>query len=355
MAERGASWKDSPVPVHRFRRPAGQIVEIQIESSALKDNLLGDPYGRTVAVYLPAGYETSKERYPLLVDLAGFTSSGLKRSAWTAFGEGVPERIDRLLESGQMGPVVVAFPDCFTSLGGNQYIDSSVMGRWETFLCEELVPRLQAEFRIRPGRNHRAVYGKSSGGYGALAHGMRRADVWGAVASHSGDMGFEWLYLRDFPSTLDRLARYDGDISRFLAMVRESPKITDGDFYALMHLAMAATYDPQPDEPTGIRLPVDLHTCALDEDAWGRWLQHDPVRMIENPECQAALRSLQGLFIDCGSNDQYFMHYGNRRFVQRLNELDIAHRYEEFPDNHSGIEYRLDRSLPFLYAAIAGE
>src|SRR5271165_1335481 len=34
-----------------------------------------------------------------------------------------------------MPPVVVAFPDCFTRLGGNQYINSASMGAWEDFCC----------------------------------------------------------------------------------------------------------------------------------------------------------------------------------------------------------------------------
>jgi hypothetical protein len=34
--------------------------------------------------------------------------------------------------------------------------------------------------------------------------------------------------------------------------------------------------------------------------------------------------------------------------VRRVNELGVAHRYGEFPNNHSGVDYRMDESLPFL-------
>ena len=37
-----------------------------------------------------------------------------------------------------------------------------------------------------------------------------------------------------------------------------------------------------------------------------------------------------------------------------LNERGIAHRYEEFPDNHTGVDYRMDESLPFLVQALSG-
>jgi hypothetical protein len=40
--------------------------------------------------------------------------------------------------------------------------------------------------------------------------------------------------------------------------------------------------------------------------------------------------------------------------VRRLNELGIAHRCEEFPDNHSGVDCRLDESLPSLAQALSG-
>lgn len=340
------------MPVHAFARPRGRTIEITIESEALRGNLLGDPHVRTVAVYLPEGYDDTDADYPLFVDLAGFTGSGLKRLAWTAFGESVPQRIDRLVAEGAMGPVVIAFPDAFTSLGGNQYIDSIAMGAWSTFLAQDLVPRLEAELRVRRGRQHRAVLGKSSGGYGALVQGMRNPGTWGAVACHSGDMGFDRLYLRDFPATLDVLARHGG-VAGLLAHVPRAVKLRGDEMHALMILAMAATYDPDPAAPCGVRLPVDLHTAELDPERWAAWMRHDPVQMLDEPDTARALASLSGLFIDCGRRDQYFLHYGARSLCAKLRRLGIAFSYEEFDDDHSNVDYRLDRSLPFLYAAVA--
>ena len=89
------------MPSHGFARPRGRTIELAIESEALRGNLLGDPHVRTVAVYLPEGYDDTDTDYPLFVDLAGFTGSGLKRLAWTAFGESVPQRIDRLVAEGR--------------------------------------------------------------------------------------------------------------------------------------------------------------------------------------------------------------------------------------------------------------
>ncbi len=79
---------------------------------------------------------------------------------------------------------------------------------------------------------------------------------------------------------------------------------------------------------------------------------HDPVVAVET--LGANLRGLKALYIDCGERDQFNLLYGARRFVRRLGALGIAHRYEEFPDNHTGVDYRMDESLPFLARALAG-
>lgn len=342
------------MPQQPFEPPRGRIESLTVESDALRRNLLGDPPARTVAVYLPEGYDESTDEYPLFVLLAGFLGSGLRHTGWQLFGPSVPQRVDRLVRSGAMGPVVVAFPDCFTSLGGNQYVDSAAMGDWATFLVRDMVPRIERQFRVRRGPSYRALFGKSSGGYGALVHGMRHAEHWGAVACHSGDINFDIAYRRDLPQLLDVLAKHEGDVKKFVEAMHAARKMRGEEKHMLMLLAMAATYDPDPEAPYGVRLPLDPHTAELDDGRWRRWLAHDPLQMIDEPECQEKLRRLRGLYIDCGRKDQYFLHYGARAFSRKLDALGIDHRYEEFDDDHSGVDYRMDVSLPFLYDAVGG-
>ena len=340
------------MPVHPFGRPKGRIEVIEIRSDALKNNLLGDPFVRNVAVYLPEGYDGGAEDFPLMVDIVGFTSSGFGHVAWKAFHENVPQQIDRLIASGEMGRVIVAFPDCFTSLGGNQYINSAAMGDWEDFLCEEMVPFLEQHFRVKQGRAHRAIFGKSSGGYGALVHGLRRADIWAAVACHSGDMGFDLCYRGDFAGVLRSLSNYGNNIKAYIEKIHSARKIHGSEFHNLMILAMAASYDPDPQSPYGVRLPVTMDTCELMEDRWANWLAWDPVKMIDDTAAQKNVKSLEGLFIDCGSKDQYNLIYGARQLNKKLDALAIDHRFEEFPDTHSTVDYRMDISLPYLFEAI---
>jgi hypothetical protein len=60
------------------------------------------------------------------------------------------------------------------------------------------------------------------------------------------------------------------------------------------------------------------------------------------------LQSLKGIYIDCGWRDQYHIHFGCRILSRALTRAGISHVYEEFDGTHSGIDHRMDRSLPFL-------
>jgi hypothetical protein len=112
--------------MRKFFESMGSVSRVTVESQALKSNTLGDPSARVVDVYVPAGHDG--QGLPLLVDLVGFTGSGLSHTNWAGFRENLPERLDRLIGEERMPPVVVAFPDCFTRVGGNQYINSASMG-----------------------------------------------------------------------------------------------------------------------------------------------------------------------------------------------------------------------------------
>jgi S-formylglutathione hydrolase FrmB len=324
------------------------VSRIVIESEALRGNLLGDPSARAVDVYTPAGQ--NGRGLALLVDLVGFTSSGLAHTSWAGFRENVPERLDRLIGEQRMPPVVVAFPDCFTRLGGNQYVNSPATGAWEEFLLHELLPAVETRFGCG-GDGRRGVFGKSSGGYGAITHALRHSHIWSAAACHSGDMGFELCYLPDMPAVLRALARVDNSIELWWTEFEAAKKAPDNSFKVMNALAMAASYDPDPTQFLGIRLPVTFDTCEIIEERWANWRLHDPVIAID--QYAANLRRLKALYIDCGASDQFNLLYGARRFVKRLEALSIEHRYEEFQDNHTGVDYRMDESLPYLVQALS--
>lgn len=333
--------------MRKFFGPAGSVARIEIPSQALAANMLGDPTTRPVDVYVPAGHDGTD--LPLLVDLVGFTASGLAHTGWAGFRENVPERLDRLIGEGQMPPVVVAFPDCFTRVGGNQYINSASTGAWEDFLIDEMTPAIEARFHCGSA-GRRGVFGKSSGGYGAIMHALRHADFWAAAACHSGDMGFELCYLPDMPAVLRDLAAADNSIERWWQNMESAKKRPDGWGKVINIFAMAASYDPDSVAFLGIRLPVTFDTCEIIEERWANWLRHDPVVAAET--LGPGVHALKALYIDCGEKDQFNLLYGARRLTRHLTRLGVQHRYEEFPDNHSDIDYRMDESLPFLANAL---
>ena len=339
--------------VLEFRTPLrGRLEQFKLDSTVLRGNALGDPHSRAVTVYLPPEYDrVPHRRFPVFVDLAGFMGSGPAHVGWKAFEESVPERLERLVRRKAMGPVIAVFPDCWTRLGGNQYINSSAVGNYADHLVQEVVPQVDDRYRTFASPRKRAVFGKSSGGYGAMIQGMKYARHWAAIACHSGDLYFDFCYRSEIPRVSTALAEFGGDRKKFLKAfyARRKP---DGDTHTLMFLAMAAFYDPDPKAPLGFQLPMDLQTGEIDEKRWARWLRHDPIELAKKVGVQKQLRSLRGIYFDCGTRDQYHLHYGARILHKRLREARISHHYEEFDDDHTALDYRLDVSLPWLYEKI---
>ncbi len=357
--------------------PPGRLVWVTHRSPILAKNPLQDPAERRFPVWLPPQYDQPRQknkRFPALYSLAGYLGAGPGQVNWRPLEENVPERVARMIHERTLGPVILVFPDCYTALGGNQYINSSAIGRYADYLVREIVPLVDREFRTLAQREHRGLFGKSSGGYGAMVHGMRYPDTWGALANHSGDAYFDFLYRSDWPNTLNVLARYrpvarkpgpvnvtlsarglergrdDGRVARFLHAVWGKEKLSGEESHALMNLGMAATYDPDPKAPNGFRIPFNAETGELLPGRWARWLAQDPIHLVQHHG--PALKSLRALFLDCGWRDQYHIHYGMRLLSARLQTLNVEHVYEEFDDTHSGIDYRLERSLPVLYRAL---
>jgi S-formylglutathione hydrolase FrmB len=330
-------------------REEGWVGRERIASLALQGNALGDPSLRDVYVYLPPGYDTAppSRRYPLVLLLTGFTGLGESPFQRQAFSESLNERLDRLIDERKIAPMIVASPDCFTSLGGSQYVDSPAVGDYETFVVREVVPHLDALFRTREGPRHHGVCGKSSGGYGALMLGMKHPDVFGAVASHAGDAYFDYCYAYDFVKCWDAL-RDAGGVAEWLAKFRAKPKKTHQDTLALNIVAMSACYSPNAKSAWGFDLPFDLETGEMDPKVLARWRKVDPVNAVRR--YAGNIRRLRGIYLDCGLKDEFAIHAGTRILAKRLRALGVGVPlvHEEFDDGHMGINYRYDHSFAQL-------
>ncbi len=328
----------------------GALVEIELESAALAGNPLGDPARRLVLAWVPAG---GGRGLPAVYFLHGFTGSARGWTNVSAFSPTVPERIDALVASGALPPFVAVFPDGSNSLGGTQWTNAPAVGRYQDFVADDVVGAIERKLGTSPKREARAVAGKSSGGYGALCMGRDRPDVFSLVASHAGDALFEYCYLPDLPRAAAALLDAP-DAAAWLDAARRrarETKLSGADHAPLNVVAMAAHYSPNPAAPLGLDLPFELPTGRLREEVWARWLAHDPVRFV--PRALPAFRSLAGVFLDCGTRDEFNLRWGTRAVAAALREGGVRVEHQEFDDGHSGTSYRYDASLRFVVPLLA--
>jgi len=328
--------------------PVGRFDEHVFESEVLRGNPLGDPHERPLWVYLPPGYdEDAERRYPSVYMIQGLTG---QLDSWrnrSPFRRNFPELADELFASGDAPPAIVVWVDAWTSYGGSQFLDSPGTGRYHSYLCDEVVPWVDAHYRTLAAPEHRGIAGKSSGGYGAMVTPMLRPDLFGGLATHAGDALFETCYADSFGEAVRTLRdNYDGSFDKFWEDFRSRPAFAkDSDALLLNDWCMAACYST--DEDGTVRLPYDLETSERIPEVWERWLAWDPVRMV--PRHADALRGLRAIYIDAGKRDQWFLDLGAEAFRRALAEIGVTDVFFElFDATHMGIEYRYPLSLKYL-------
>ncbi len=318
----------------------GTLATLQHKSTILENNPLGDKFIRDVIVYLPPEYDESKQ-YPTVYALTGFTGRGKMFLNDSAFTPNFAERMDKLIGDEKIKPMIAVLPDCFTHYGGSQYINSIATGNYEDYLTQEIVPFVDENFNTINHKNSRAVMGKSSGGYGALIMAMRHSDLFGLACSTSGDAYFEHCYLSDFPKAF-RVIK--GEPQKLIEKFwNEDAKKGKDDFSGLNIIGMSACYSPRGAD---FDLPFDLKTGEIREEIWRKWLEHDPVRLIEN--YAENLKNLKLLFIDAGIRDEFNLDIGARILCEKLEKFDVPFIHEEFDDGHFNISYRQNRSLELI-------
>ena len=322
----------------------GRLEEHVFHARALEGNPLGDPADRTLIVYRPE----ASGPLPVVYFLHGFAGNVRGWTHSAIFTLTVPERLDAMIASGAIPPVLGVFIDGWTALGGSQWDNAPALGRYRDYVVQDVVGFVDRTFATVPQRGARAIVGKSSGGYGALNLARHHPEVFGHLACHSGDSYFEYCYLPDFPKAAGSLLKAGGEeawFRDFLARARAT-KMRSDDFPVLNTLAMAAAYSPDPARPLGLALPFALETARLLPDVWERWLAHDPVRFLEKDA--ARFRQLDSVFIDCGTRDEANLRWGTRLVAELLRRAGVPVVHEEFEDGHSGTNYRYERSLAYI-------
>ena len=332
---------------------AGRIDERVITSEQLQGNPLGDPHERPLWVYLPPGYDDTHTRYPAVYVIQGYTGHVAMWANRRPFRQPFVETADQVFAVGAAPPCVVVYVDAWTAYGGSQYVDSPGTGRYHSYLCDEVVPFVDAHYRTLADRESRAISGKSSGGFGAMITPMLRPDLFGALATHAGDALYEYCYLPDFAQAVRHLRAYDGDIWRWWDDFRSRPAFSkDEDEALLTALGCSAAFSPGEDGRP--ELPFDPRSGVVREEVWERWLAWDPVRMV--PTFADALRSMRAIWIDAGTKDDYHLDLGAQAFRNALAGIGVPDEkvyFELFDATHADIDYRYPLALVWLADRLA--
>ncbi len=330
---------------------AGTVEVHRFDSQVLSGNPWGDPATRDLPVYLPPSGKS--EGLPLLMLLTGYTGAG-----WMHFDRPrylrstIVRRFDSLVRTGAAPEAVLVAPDCLTTLGGSQYLEFDRVGT---------VPRTTSSRRYSRG---------SKSGTGPVRRRSWAPRVAGTERSCSRSVTricfrrraptratptSRYSYLPEFPAVFRALRRAGGP-EALLRKALGAPTSKFGpdnpDVQALEMMGYASAYSPIPERPGEFDLPFDLHSGALREEVWSRWLAWDPVRMVQTPTYSAALRKLAYLYVDGGLRDEYGLDIGARIFAATARAQGGKVDHEEFDGVHGDGVPRYDVMIPRLLRAL---
>jgi enterochelin esterase family protein len=118
-------------------------------------------------------------------------------------------------------------------------------------------------------------------------------------------------------------------------------------------LAYTAAYSPRSAAAFDLDLPFERASGALRDEVFARWLAFDPAERIATHRAELARLRLR--YLDCGRCDEYNLDIGSRVVAERIRELGLSVRHEEFDDDHRNVGYRYEISLPALAAVLDNE
>jgi len=144
-------------------RLAGRLDRELIDSQLLRGNPLGDPHERPLWIYVPPGYEDEKTLYPAVYVIQGYTGHVTMWANRTPYRQPFIETADMIFASGEAPACIVVYVDAWTAYGGSQFVDSPGTGAYHSYLCDEVVPWVDARYRTIADRESRGISGKSSG------------------------------------------------------------------------------------------------------------------------------------------------------------------------------------------------
>ncbi len=215
----------------------GTLINSDFESAALGGEV------KNYQIYLPPGYESSGAFYPVVYFLHGAGSLYFHRYAMVV-------AVDNLISAGLIEPIILVKP-CgrpsapqmgrWLDFPNNSYfplyLDSELMGAYESYPVVDLVSHIDANHRTLADRDHRSVCGHSAGSQGAIRYALLHPDVFGGVASLGSFL--DWL---SFDGACAAAAQEQG----FRPVEEFEPTFSN---WAGTMLSTAGHYLPNPNNP----------------------------------------------------------------------------------------------------------
>jgi enterochelin esterase-like enzyme len=326
-------------------------------SQAIQGYPLGDPHVRSFPIYLPPGYDRKRKLpYPTVFLLAGWGAKSSKYIAEdSAFDPSLPERFDKAISEKRLEPFIGVFPDGTSKLGCSQYINSPAFGNYQDYLCDELVEFVDANYHTYRSADFRGIAGHSSGGFGALVSGFMRPDRFRFVCSSAGDSFYEVSLLANLNKVIMELEKAGG-LKAFVAKFFAEPNhsaVSPSQIDTMLTLNMAACYAPNLDNPPIFGdLFFDCVTGEIIPEVWEKYLQWDPIRMVET--FRENIKKLRFIQLESGAHDQHALHLGHRQLSRKFHALGVAHELVEYPGGHSGHHWRFEQRLVKMTGKMIG-
>ena len=301
-------------------RAQGKVVHDSLYSASLALNLIGDPAKRELTVYLPPGYDSGDEQYPVIYFLHGYLT-GIKNRVWLLPSIHIDSILDSLILYEGIRPFIAVLPDGDNKFHGSFYGASPVIGDYEKYIVKEIPDYIEKIYRVMPGKQNRFLTGHSMGGFGAAYLGMKYAALYAAIGIMSG--------------ALDWSETSAGIISEYYA--RPTPHAWEEwmkfEWKTKVLYAMAAAFSPDPDAgPFFTKLPMRIENGGLvsDKDAWQKFMQNSPLFMI--PGYLGELNGFQGIILTCGTED--YLISQSEDFHAILRHYHVRHEYHLIHGTH---------------------
>ena len=303
------------------------IKEENLAIDALKNNPPGDPYVRNIITV----ENMVNDRTPVFIGLPGFFGSGnsFLNKNYTSI-----DFMDVLTKLQNDFSFIIVLPDTMTRFGGNQFVDSSAVGNYETYITRDLMQYIKSKY----GRRDVFLFGKSSGGFGSISLTLDHPELYAGFIDVSGDSYFPYCYMPDF-STAYMEIRESG-IDSFIDLYRKDYTHTQNQITAYNVIAMAAFYSP---DKTSIKLPFSSETGELIPEVWERWLKFDPVNRLAGE-----INRLKGkkIILQTGNHDEFRINIGMNIIHDKLKKSNMEHIYREYPAGHFNTNYFYLDSFP---------